>query len=59
MLVDALRQADAGNDQSNASFPVVATLLKYMPFLKIYSVYSKNFDRSNALLSRLEEGDVR
>jgi len=40
-------------------FPAVAALMRYVPFIKIYADYAKNFDRSNALLTRLETGDVR
>ena len=42
-----------------SSHPAVAVLLKHLPFIKIYASYAANFEKSNALLTRLEKGDAR
>lgn len=55
----AIAQSNTNTITSSSSFPAVAVLLKHMPFMKIYSIYAANFEKSNALLTRLEKGDMR
>lgn len=58
ILLSAMRAAAASLD-STEMYPAVDVLLKHMPFIKMYTNYASNFERSNALLTRLETGDVR